>query len=364
MINNIRNIFKELIKIIIILELKMRLLSVFSLALTTLTFFTFSNADRITFTEFKNKYGKSYSTVEEESMRENIFYFNQERIERENSKGHTYTLDINAFTDLTQEEFFGTRKTNDVYSRIVNFHKTLNYNGTVIEKEHEIYNTLPQSIDWTSKGVVTPVKNQEQCGSCWAFSTTGAIESAYAIKTSNLLSLSEQQLVDCSVSYGNMGCQGGIPVWAYEYIMSNGGICSESDYPYRGVNGVCESSSCTPVVSITGYKNVTVNSGSALKDALSQQPVSVIIEADQTIFQFYSGGVITSGCGNNLDHAVLATGYSVTDDGQEYFKIKNSWGESWGLNGYVLFGADVNSNAQNGGSGVCGVLSMPTFPTV
>jgi cathepsin L len=218
------------------------------------------------------------------------------------------------------------------------------------------------NVDWVINGAVTPVKNQGQCGSCWSFSTTGAIEGIHAINTGKLVSLSEQQLVDCSTSYGNQGCDGGMPIWAYEYVIQNGGICAEDAYAYTASDGTCHT--CTPVAQISGYVNVTSNSANALRVALDQQPVSVVIEADQSIFQFYSTGVITTGCGNKLDHAVLAVGYGTTQSGQSYFKIKNSWGPTWGDQGYVYFGADATSNAENGGSGTCGVLSMPTYPTM
>ena len=168
--------------------------------------------------------------------------------------------------------------------------------------------------------------------------------------------------MDCSIPYGNMGCNGGMPIWAYQYVINNGGICTETEYPYTAQDGTCHS--CTPEAYINGYVNVTAYSADALRKALTQQPVSVVIQADQRVFQFYDSGVITSNCGNQLDHAVLAVGYGTTESGQDYFMIKNSWGTSWGQNGYVYIGADNSSNAQNNGAGMCGVLSMPTYPTM
>lgn len=312
----------------------------------------------ISFDEFKFRYGKVYTTQEEEDKRKMIFEENQRKIEYVNAQNYTHTLAVNMFADMTQDEFYGVHRTSKHYGKIARHHAYNSLRKRSIDTE-----SLPNSVDWTGENAVTPVKNQEQCGSCWSFSTTGAIEGIHAITTGNLVSLSEQQLVDCSTDYGNEGCNGGMPIWAYQYVIDNGGLCSEEDYGYTAQDGTCQASKCKSVASISGYVNVTVNSGDALKEALSKQPVSVIIEADQVTFQFYNNGVLKTGCGNNLDHAVLAVGYG-SMDGEEYWKVKNSWGTSWGMNGYILLGADSVSNAENGGSGVCGVLSMPTYPTI
>lgn len=318
---------------------------------------TLASTTPFTFDEFKQEYNKQYISKEEETMRKAIYEHNLRYIFTENQKEHTYKLGVNEYADLTTDEFFGNSRRSSNYQKYTKYHKHFNKSFSVINNDD-----LPTEIDWTTKNAVTPIKNQGQCGSCWSFSTTGSIEGINAITSGNLISLSEQQLVDCSTEYGNQGCNGGMPIWAYQYVIDNGGICSESSYPYTGQDGSCQK--CNPVVEISGYVNVTANSGDALKTALSKQPVSVIIEADQMTFQFYSSGVLTSGCGNNLDHAVLAVGYGTNSNGQEYLKIKNSWGTSWGLNGYILLGFDSSSNSQNGGSGVCGVLSMPTYPTM
>jgi C1A family cysteine protease len=311
------------------------------------------------FEEFKKQYLKNYLTKDSELEREKIYNENIEYIKIENKKNHSYKLDINEFADLTKQEFFTKYVSREKlmqdlkYTKFINDYK-YNLRG---------YYNLPSSIDWTNEGAVTPIKNQGQCGSCWSFSTTGAIEGIHAIKTGNLVSLSEQQLVDCSTTLGNQGCNGGLPALAYDYVIKNKGICSESEYPYTASDGTCKKG-CKSQATINGFVNVTANSALSLKQALANQPVSVVIEADQLAFQFYSSGVLTTGCGNKLDHAVLAVGYGTTSDGKEYFKIKNSWGTTWGLNGYILFGADENSNKENNGSGVCGVLSMATYPTM
>jgi len=206
--------------------------------------------------------------------------------------------------------------------------------------------TLSGSIDWTTKGAVTPVKNQGQCGSCWAFSTTGGIEGQWQISSGNLVSLSEQQFVDCSKQ--NSGCNGGLMDSAFTFAEGTA-IATEASYAYTAKDGSCKSSFTTaiPQGGVTGYKDVQ-NSASALKSALDSNPVSVAIEADQSVFQMYTSGTITSGCGTNLDHGVLAVGY----DGNT-IKVKNSWGSSWGMNGYV------NIDASQ-----CGITTSASYPTV
>jgi len=194
-------------------------------------------------------------------------------------------------------------------------------------------------------------------GSCWAFSTTGSVEGLNAIKTGNLQSFSEQELVDCGGRYGNQGCNGGLMDSGFEFVVQNG-LCLESEYPYSGRNGNCKKSSCSSSVKISGYRDVPRGNSQALQAAVAQQPVSVAIEADRPVFQFYNGGVITSqACGQQLDHGVLVVGYG-DSNGTPYWKVKNSWGASWGMQGYVL----IERNA--GGVGICGITSQPSYPTL
>jgi C1A family cysteine protease len=230
---------------------------------------------------------------------------------------------------------------------------------------------LPLSVDWTAKNAVTPVKDQGQCGSCWSFSTTGALEGAYAIKTGNLASFSEQQLVDCD-TLGNggrdHGCNGGLMDNAFNWISKNDGLCSEADYPYvSGVTkqvGTCQKS-CHKLEGsdIIKYVDVEQASDSAMMEALAKQPVSVAIEADQREFQLYKSGVFTGSCGTNLNHGVLAVGYgSQSGEGtEEYYKVKNSWSATWGEAGYIKLGKGGN---YNGGKGQCGILLQASYPVV
>merc|ERR1712078_196226 len=203
------------------------------------------------------------------------------------------------------------------------------------------------TIDWTTKGGVTPVKDQGQCGSCWAFSTTGGLEGQWQIASGNLVSMSEQQFVDCDKR--DSGCNGGLMDTAFSFAEGTA-VATEDSYSYTGRDGSCKSSFTTaiPKGGVTGYKDVS-NSANALKSAIEGSPVSVAIEADQAAFQMYSGGVISSGCGSNLDHGVLAVG--INDDGS--IKVKNSWGSSWGVNGYV-----------NIATSQCGITTSASVPQV
>lgn len=216
--------------------------------------------------------------------------------------------------------------------------------------------SLADSVDWREKGAVTAVKNQGKCGSCWAFSTTGAIEGAMQIATGTLTSLSEQQLVDCSGSYGNNGCNGGLMDDAFKYVEKNP-LESETDYAYTAKDGKCHYDSAKGVGKVVSYSDVTPDSPAQLRAALAKGPVAVAIEADQLVFQFYMHGFIKDRCGTDLDHGVLAVGYGTDEDVGDYFIVKNSWGAEWGDQGYV----NIAANDQNGN--VCGILSQPSIPS-
>ncbi len=303
-----------------------------------------------TFEEWSLIYGKSYEPTERD-YREFVYSNNVLKIMEHNDGNHTWSMDVNQFADLTADEF------SFLYTGLIPSppaYRSLRSQG--------VYNTtaLPTSVDWEAKGAVTPIKNQQQCGSCWAFSTTGSVEGAWFIAKGELVSLSEQQLVDCSGPEGNQGCNGGLMDDAFQYIIYNKGITTEAAYPYTATDGTCQSKGKPVAATLSGYKDVTANSETALLTAIVQQPVSVAVEADQSVFQFYSGGVMTSACGTQLDHGVLAVGYGTDPSGGDYYKVKNSWGESWGEKGYIRLGRGAPFNP----SGQCGIQMMASYPIV
>jgi C1A family cysteine protease len=293
---------------------------------------------------------------------------NHRFIEETNRQNLGYRLGHNQFSGMNLEEYknyMSLEKNSIEYQR--NIENRLS--SIEISEGPEPIILVPNSIDWRTKGVVTPVKDQGQCGSCYSFSNTGALEGAYAIKYGHLESFSEQQIVDCSqTKYGgpNYGCNGGQIGETMAWIGKYGGLCLETDYPYvSGVSKVastckntCRQLNGTRVVS---YSDIKVNSDSAMLTALAQQPVAVGVEADQRSFQFYSSGVFTGTCGTNIDHAVLLVGYGTDRNGVDYYILKNSWGTSWGDDGYMYLGRGSN---YNNGKGQCGVLMAGSIPNL
>jgi C1A family cysteine protease len=223
---------------------------------------------------------------------------------------------------------------------------------------------LPDSVDWVDKGAVTSVKNQGQCGSCWTFSATGAIESAYYLKYGKLLDFSEQELVSCDS--GSMGCKGGLMDQAFDWVETRKGLCSESDFPYVSGSGTapkCKQCKPIPGSQVDHYVDVPVDDENALMSAVAQQPIAVAIEADQIAFQMYKSGILTGKCGSKLDHGVLVVGYGTDkESGIDYWKVKNSWGSEWGESGYIRLQRGKVTPWNH--SGECGILAQASFPVL
>ena len=327
------------------------------LVLLATTFFAVSNAQTLLneneiwsrFTNFQEKFAKKYENVQELETRFSVFRENFRNIITHNAdRNQSFTMGVNQFTDLTPEEF-KAQMIRGLKAPVGSFGC-----GTFSNSA----SGAPSSIDWRTKGAVTTVKDQGQCGSCWTFSSTGAMEGAWAIAKGQLIDLAEQELVDCAgLKYGSMGCNGGQMEGAFKFIIENG-QCAASSYPYTAKDGTCHS--CSAVAHATSCSDVKPNDQLSLKAAVAKQPVAVAIEADTKYFQSYSGGVLTSSsCGTSLDHGVLAVGYG-EENGQKYWLVKNSWGTSWGEQGYVKIGRSESTND----AGICGLAMDPSFPTV
>jgi C1A family cysteine protease len=276
---------------------------------------------RDAYSQYINTYGKYYE-VEEYETRFIVFVKNLEFINNHNCNNPNYKLGINQFTDKTQDEFKSTLGTKKKFLNIDHEYKFVGFSNSLDWRTTENPSFTP---------AVTTVKNQEQCGSCWAFSSAAATEGAWAISGNKLVNLSEQQLVDCSSK--NSGCSGGEMDLAFEYIEQNG-LCSFDSYSYTGVQSTCQT--CSLVAKLQGFHNVQSGNETALLEELQIGPVSIAIEADQSTFQFYSGGVFDADCGTNLDHGVLLVGYGTdSTSGLDYWTVKNSWGATWGEQGYI-----------------------------
>jgi hypothetical protein len=290
---------------------------------------------RVAFAEFVQTYQKAYEASEEIFHRLDVFSRNVHRIRTHNSQAnHSYDLGINQFADMTEEEWSKAAK------------------GFVpMPEQLETFESeglqAPAAWDWRNNGAVTAMKQQGNCGSCWAFATMAAIEGLKAIRGGGLVDLSPQQLVDCAGPQGNHGCGGGYPAKAYQYVQYFG-ACTWDSYKYTGVQGQCRG--CTVAARITGGRQVP--NENSMADALSRQPLVICLQA-QGNFQFYKSGIFDAPCGTQSDHVVTAIGYG-SQNGKNYWILKNSWGTGWGEGGYIRIIAGRNA---------CGLAQYVTFPT-
>jgi len=296
------------------------------------------------FDNWSTRFEKMYASPSERNYRVGVFYTNLQYILKENSIQTNYKLGVNQFTDLTTSEFL------EMYTGLKPRERTMNYQTINVDVK-----TLPATVDWVTAGAVTPIKNQGQCGDCWAFSTTGSLEGVYEITTKNLTSFSEQQLTDCSDAYGNEGCNGGLMDDAFEYVEAKG-IETEKQYPFVGVDQKCKYVASDVVFKITGYTDVPPSNNDDLQAAVAQQPISIGIDAE-AIMSYSSGIFDNKNCGTSLDHGVLIVGYGTTS-GTDYWLVKNSWGTSWGMSGYIKF-----IRATGKGTAICGLNLQASYPT-
>jgi len=302
---------------------------------------------RTSFESFKAQYGKVYLDSEE-NHRFTIYKQNLDFVNAWDEEAKGFSVGINEFADLTTEEF------KSIYNGM---NVNVEPYEPVIEEWPMTVQVTGDIVNWVNKGAVTPIKNQGQCGSCWSFSATGSMEGEKFLKTGTLTSLSEQNLIDCSTSQGNQGCNGGLMDNAFKYVISNHGIDTEASYRYTATGpNSCKYSTANIGDTISSYKDVSRGSESALQSAVDTQPISVAIDAGHNSFQLYKSGVYyESACSaTQLDHGVLAVGYGTDNSGTAYWLVKNSWGTGWGMQGYIQMSKGRNNN--------CGIATMASYP--
>jgi cathepsin L len=293
------------------------------------------------FSSWTTLHNKNYRSQNEFNYRLSVYKSNLAFIEEHNRKNLGFTVGMNKFGDLTNKEFAA-------------LYNTLRINATVSgQYQKGFLGKIEAAVDWRTKGAVTPVKNQGQCGSCWAFSATGSIEGVNFIKSNTLTSVSEQQLVDCSGAYGNYGCNGGLMDSAFQYVIAVKGIDTEATYAYTARDGTCKFNPANIGATISAYKDVQAQSEPALQASITARPTSVAIDASHSSFQLYHSGIYYEpNCSpTSLDHGVLGVGFDTTGG---YYIVKNSWGTDWGMQGYIQMSLGKNNN--------CGIATMSSYP--
>ncbi|KAL6546515.1 hypothetical protein OROMI_022236 [Orobanche minor] len=317
------------------------------------------------FEKWMAHHGRIHKDAHEKMERFEIFKENVQKIEIFNAgPDRGYKLGINGFADMTDEEFRGSVLNGYTRVKPKMISDTAPHHDQNTSRYANAISDLPESLDWREEGAVTPIKNQGDCGSCWAFSAVAAVEGINQINTGQLVSLSEQELVDCvGIRDIHTDCHGGgRKEEAFEFIQRNGGITTESDYPYTGVGGICDTGKAPDVaVQISGYEDVLANDETALLRAVAGQPVSVSVDASSFEFRSYESGVFVGGCGTQLDHDFTVVGYgSRSSDGIKYWLVKNSWGVGWGEEGYMRMERDVVADE----GGLCGIAMEACYPIV
>jgi len=300
------------------------------------------------------KFNLNFKDGAEFAKRLQVFADNYDMIDAHNKGNFTYTLGFNQFSHLTHAEFLDAVHLGGTRPPFVRREPT----GKIHTAPADV-SAIPTEVDWTKSGAVAEIKDQGSCGSCWAFSTVGTLESAHYLKYGALKVFSEQELVSCDNV--DLGCNGGWMDDAFTWVKGNGGLTLGESYAYTsgktGQTGSCVKTGYTnvPESAPASYTDVQVRSVTALASAVAQQPVAIAIQANQIAFQSYSGGVLTGKCGTRLDHGVIAVGYG-TLNGVDYWKVRNSWGPKWGMDGYVL----IEKSSAN----LCGVLEAPSYPNL
>ncbi|KAL0877010.1 hypothetical protein Bca101_026715 [Brassica carinata] len=311
----------------------------------------FDTEAELIFESWMVKHAKAYSSVAEMQRRLTIFKDNLRFITNRNAENLTHRLGLTRFADLSLRE----------YKEVCHGADPGPPKNHVIMTTSDRYKTsvddvLPKSVDWRKNGAVTEIKYQGNCRGCWAFSTVGAVEGLNKIVTGELVTLSEQDLINCNKE--NNGCGGGKVETAYEFIVKNGGLRTNHDYPYKAVNGVCEASlkANNKNVMIDGYEILPANDEHALRKAVAHQPVTAVIDSSSREFQLYESGVFDGTCGTNLNHGVVVVGYG-TEKGRDYWIVRNSWGNTWGEGGYMKMARNTADPR-----GFCGIAMRASHP--